>query len=306
LSQNAGTLNPSRGNRRFVLLAIVLGLMGAGLVYIATSRDSSSTSSQQSSVQPVPVVVAKVDVAARTPLTQEMLDVKLLPPDAVSPSAFTDVQIAVGQVTRFPLAAGEQVLSSKVISVDGRLGRSLSFVIPEGKRAFAINADSVQNAGGLLLPGDYVDVIVIHDVDFVDPADPSNRETENAFLVQTIMQNVEVLAVAQVVVDVVEVPVEAEAGAEGAEGAAVPAEGEEEAGSTQRVRNTEAAAQPGAATVTLAVTPEEAERLYLAESNGQIRLAVRPFGDDETVPIDFQTELELYPQDIPNPFQVLR
>jgi pilus assembly protein CpaB len=251
------------------------------------------------------VVVAKVDVAARTALTQEMLDVKLLAPDAVSPLAFTDVQTAVGQVTRFPLTAGEQVLTSKVVSVEAGVSRSLSFVIPEGKRGFSITASEVQNAGGLVLPGDYVDIIVLHDVEFLnDPADPGSRETVSSYLVQTLMQNVEVLAVAQTVVDVVEVPVEGEEGAEGQ--AAAPAEGEEEEGSTQRVRNSEAAAIPGAATITIAVTPEEAERLYLAEANGRIRLSVRPFGDDETVPVDYQTKIELFPQDIPNPFQALR
>jgi len=251
----------------------------------------------------VPVVVAKVDVAARTALTQDMLDVKLLAPEAVSPQAFTDVNIAVGQVTRFPLTQGEQVLTSKVVNVDAGVGRSLSFVIPEGKRGFAISANEVQNAGGLVLPGDYVDIVVIHDVEFLnDPADPSSRETVPSYLVQTLMQNVEVLAVAQAVVDVVEVPVEAEEGA----AATAPVEGEEETGSTQRVRNSEAPAIPSAATITIAVTPEEAERLYLAEANGRIRLSVRPFGDDETVPVDYQVKTELFPQDVPNPFQSLR
>ena len=181
----------------------------------------------------------------------------------------------------------------------------------EGKRGFAITATEVQNAGGLVLPGDYVDFVVLHDVEFLnDPADPSSRETVASFLVQTLMQNVEVLAVAQTVVDVVEVPVETEEGAVGATGAqpsAAPAEGEDlEEGSTQRVRNSEAAPLPGAATITIAVTPEEAERLYLAEANGTVRLTVRPFGDDETVPVDYQTKIELIPQDVPNPFQSLR
>ncbi len=120
MSQNAGTLNPARGNRRFILLAIVLGLMGAGLVYVATSRNSTTTVPDTSTVQPVPVVVAKVDIPARTRITQEMLDVKLLQPEALSPLAFTNVQTAVGQVTRYPLTVGEQVLSTKVVNVKQR------------------------------------------------------------------------------------------------------------------------------------------------------------------------------------------
>jgi pilus assembly protein CpaB len=312
-------LNPTRGNRRFILLAIVLGLMGAGLVYVATSRSSGSSGNDGGSAQSVPVVVAKADIPARTAITQDMLDVKLLPPDAVSPLAFTSVQSAVGQVTRYPLAVDEQVLTSKVVDVSGgaSVSRSLSFVIPEGKRGFAINASEVQNAGGLVLPGDYVDIILMQDVDYLsNPADPSSRTTEPSYVAQTLMQNVEVLAVAQTVVDVVDVPNQEQdtnpAGATGATGATGPtgaqgdtADSDTDSGS-QRVRNSEAAANPGASTVTIAVTPQEAELLYLAEQNGQIRLSVRPFGDDKTEDVDYQLKTELLPPDLPSPFGALR
>ena len=66
--------------------------MGAGLVYVAMSRNSTSTSNNASVVQNVPVVVAKTDIPARTTITQEMLDVKLVPQEAISPLAFPSVQ----------------------------------------------------------------------------------------------------------------------------------------------------------------------------------------------------------------------
>jgi pilus assembly protein CpaB len=286
LSQNAGTLSPSRGNRRFILLAIVLGLMGAGLVYVATSRNSTSTSSSTSTVQNVPVVVAKTDIPARTTITQEMLDVKLLPQEAISPLAFTNVQTAVGQVTRYPLTEGEQVLSSKVVNTNAGVGRSLSFVLPEGKRGFAINASEVENAGGLVLPGDYVDIYLMQDRTVGD-------NTDSAYSVQVLMQNVEVLAVATTVVDVVEVPVEATP-TDGTSAASATSSDSTD-GNTQRVRNSEAQPNPGASTVTLALTPEEAEKIYLAEANGRIRLAVRPFGENDVVDVAPQTRDELAP-----------
>ena len=192
-------------------------------------------------------------------------------------------------MTRFPLVAGEQVLPNKVVNLSGRstaLGRSLSFVIPEGKRGFAVTVSQVANAGGLVLPGDYVDILVIYDVEFPKPGS-TDRQTADSFLVQTVLQNVEVLAVSQGIVDVVPQP----------PGGAV-AEGE------QRVRNSEASPDPEARTVTLALSPQEAQRLYLAEGNGRIRLAVRPYGDGETLPIDYSTELELFPPSLPNPFNV--
>jgi len=98
----------------------------------------------------------------------------------------------------------------------------------------------------------------------------------------TLFQNVEVLAVSQSVVDVVP--------------EATPSAG------GQRVRNSEAKASPDANTVTLALTPEQAQRLYLAESNGRIRIAVRHFGDADVQPIDPLLQIELIPPNLPNPF----
>ena len=292
MSQNAGALTPSRGNRRFIILAIVLGMMGAGLVYVATSRTSDSGGG--GSAADTAVVVAKTDIPARTVVTQSMVEVKLVPAENAAPLAFSTLDQVVGQATRFPVTVGEQVLSSKVVTLSGNsaaVSRSLSFVIPEGRRGFAITASEVMDAGGLVLPGDYVDIVVLYDVQF---RSTDGVETVESYVVQHLMQNIEVLAVAQSIVDVVETP--AEGGSNNGAGAS----------DTQRVRNSEAKPNHEAITVTLALTPEEAQRLYLAEANGKIRLAVRPYGDTETLPVDYQTKLELIPQDLPNPFQALR
>jgi pilus assembly protein CpaB len=273
----------------------VLGLMGAGLVYVATSRGSDTDTGSSSAAADTPVVVAKTNIPARTVITQSMVDVKLVPSDDATPLAYGSVDDVVGKATRFPVTVGEQVLSSKIVDLTGQstaVSRSLSFVIPEGKRGFAVTTDQVQDAGGLVLPGDYVDIVVIYNVQFRN--DGGVEEVEN-YVAQTLMQNVEVLAVSQAIVDVVETPV-GDNGSSNSTGTS----------DTQRVRNSEAKPDPGAITVTLSLTPDEAQRVYLAEMNGQLRFAVRPYGDDETLPVDYQTKLELIPQDLPNPFQALR
>jgi pilus assembly protein CpaB len=293
MSQNAGALTPSRGNRRFIILAIVLGMMGAGLVYVATSRTSDSDSGGGSAADTA-VVIAKADIPARTVVTQSMVEVKLVPAENAAPLAFSSLDQVVGQATRFPVTVGEQVLSSKVVALSGNsaaVSRSLSFVIPEGRRAFAITATEVFGAGGLVLPGDYVDIVVLYDVQF---RGSNGVETVESYVVQHLMQNIEVLAVAQAIVDVVETPASGGTGSNAG------------ASDTQRVRNSEAKPNHEAVTVTLALTPEESQRIYLAEANGRIRLAVRPYGDNETLPVDYQTKLELIPQNLPNPFQALR
>ena len=282
MSRNATALNPGRGNRQFIILALVLGLIGAGLVYVATSRNSTSTGG--GGPADTPVMVAKFDIAARTTITSDMLEVRLVPADTRSALAFGSIEEVAGKVTRFPISANEQVLSSKVVDLSSgssATARSLSYIVPAGKRGFAINASEVRDVGGLLLPGDYVDVLVRYDVDFRTP--DGGTETEDAFLAHVLLQNVEVLAVSQTMVD-------------------VAAQTQLDA-SGQRERISEANPDPSAATITLALTPEDAQLIFLAEANGEIRFALRPYGDAEERPIDYSTELELIPANLPNPFQ---
>jgi pilus assembly protein CpaB len=292
MSRSVAAVSPGKANRRFIYLAVGLGLLGAILVYAAFSRSSGGGGGPADT----PVVVAKADIAARTRITASMVEVRLVNADERAALAFTETAAVVGQVTRFPITANEQVLSSKVVSLDASpsgVNPALSFVVPQGKRGIAINVSEVQNAGGLVLPGDYVDVLVVYDVQFQDkPADPTSRQTEPDFFVQTILQNVEVLAVSQGVVDTVPAATPV-AGANGASG---------QAPNTPAVRNTESAPNPSAATVTLALSPDEAQRVYLAESNGTIRLSVRSFGDSQLPQVDYITKLDLMPKNLPNPY----
>jgi pilus assembly protein CpaB len=277
MSRNAAAMSPGRANRRFVLLAITLGLIGAVLVYVAFSRSSTDSGGSKAGGQEVAVVVAKQEIPARTKITQAMLDVRLIAPESRSEFAYGDPVEVVGQVTRFPIAANEQVLSSKVVNLAPgatAASRALSLVIPQGKRGFAIAASSIQNAGGLVLPGDYVDIVIIYDVAF-------GGDEQGSYLVQTLMQNIEVLAVAQGVVDIVP--------------EATPTAG------GQRVRNSEGHPDPGASTVTLALTPEQLQKIYLAEANGRIRLSLRPYGEGGERPVEFIVKNELYPPNLPRP-----
>ena len=279
MSRSLAAITTGSSNRRFIMLAIALGLVGAILVYVAASRGSSTSGGGPADTA---VVVAKTDIPARTKITQSMIEVRLVAADSASQFAFTDVAEVVDQVTRFPIAANEQVLTTKVVELSGSSSassRSLSFVVPQGRRGIAVNITQVQNAGGLVLPGDYVDVLVVYDVDF---RTGEGSQTEDSFIVMTLFQNIEVLAVSQTVVDIVP--------------AATATAG------SQRVRNSESKPTPDAATVTLALTPEEAQRIYLAESNGRLRLSVRPFGDAEARPIDPLLEIDLFPPNLPNPF----
>jgi pilus assembly protein CpaB len=286
----AGTAAGST-NRRLLLLALVAGAVAAILVYAALSRSSESTGGATSAASMVSAVVARQDIPARTKITSSMVEVRQVPTDAHSELAYTDLSQVVGQVTRYPIATNEELLSTKVVSLTSvaKTGDSLSYVIPEGSRAISIEVTQVISSGGLVLPGDYVDIIGVFDVTF---GAGDQETTADKYFSRIILQNIEVLAVAQTVVDTVP-----EAGTTtGTDGETTTTDA-----SGQRVRNTDVAPVPTASTVTLSVTPQEAQLLFLAEENGVLRLAVRPYGDATVQDIPFVAETDLIPSNLPRP-----
>jgi len=265
----AGAGGPaSRINRRYLLFTIIFAALSAILVYAAVSRGSGGTTTQaESATLTGSMVVARSDIPARTQITADMLTLKDVPLDVRPAAALTSVDDAVGKVTRYPISAGEELTASKIVSLQAsQTTDSLSFVVPKGMRAISIQADQVISAGGLILPGDYVDIMSV-----LDGVKADGSVIQN-YVVKTILQNVQVLAVAQNVADVA-------AGADN--------------GSTSGTASSTAKPNPNATTLTILTTPEQSELLFLAEANGKLRAVVRGFGDSDTPALNpiFQSDL---------------
>ncbi len=187
----------------------------------------------------VAVVVAATDLPVATRLTRDLIQTKKVPEDQVPEGAFTSAAEVLGKITVAEVRAGE-VLTDRVVREPGaELG--LSFIVPEGMRAVTVALDEVSGVAGLARPGDHVDVICTFDM------------PDQVSLSRIILQDVELLAVGTQLV-----PTEKK-----------KAEGEKGRAPARKV----------APTATLAVTPEDAEKLVLAATKGRIRLALRRAGD---------------------------
>jgi pilus assembly protein CpaB len=151
-------------NRTLLIFALVLGLLCAILVGVYLSGQGGSDSNGSTSSATLPVVVAIQDIPPLTVVTDTMLTVKNVPADVAVIGAFANPVDVVGQTTQVQVTAGEQVLPSKVTSVvsaSNLYGNNapLSLLLPPGTRAFAIEVSQVASAGGLIRPGDHVDII---------------------------------------------------------------------------------------------------------------------------------------------------
>jgi pilus assembly protein CpaB len=273
-----------RSGKIIIFVALALGLVSAMLVYFSLSGSGEEEETVTTTGASQPVVIATKDIGAGKHITSDMVELRSIPESAVHPSAYGDIESVVGKVARFPISADEQVLTNKVTSsylattADGEV--PLAYIVPEGMRAMAVEVEQVISAGGLVLPGDFVDVIMVVTIESELPP-PLNE----SHLALTILQNVEVLAVDQEIAEVVP-----EGSAE-SEGDGSAGDGAEEV--AQRVPINQPDPNPEAITATLAVTPEQAQILAMADEFADIRLALRPFGDSEEQVISSMTDFEL-------------
>jgi len=244
---------PKGSGRGLLLLALVFAAVAAILAFVALSRGSDNKD-EAAAADTKTVVVAARDIAARTELESEMLKTIDVPVDSALSNTYSDPSALVGQTTRYPLVENEQVTSLKIGVTDDVKDQGLSFVLPAGTRAFAIRVSEESGAGGLILPGDLVDVIAIFDEGLVG--------VDKAV---TLIQNIEVLAVAQEAQE--PVPPAAETTA-----TPVPS-------GTLGERPEDVEPNPKARTVTLAVTQEQAQLLALVQAKGDLALSLRSYGD---------------------------
>lgn len=246
-------------NKLLLISALVLGLLFAVLVGVYLSSLDGGNGTGSTSTTTVPVVVATQDIPAATTITPDMVAVKAVPSDLALTGVLSESSAAIGQTTQVAIAAGEQIIPSKVAGSATAITQyganaPLSVIIPDGKRGFSIAVSPVAASGGLIRAGDYVDVLSTTGGGTTDTG--QQQEASSCY----VLQNMQVLAV----------------------GATLSRT------TSDTDANGIAAVAPdsSATTMTLAVTPLEASALAAAQQgvagggvDNQLWLSLRKFSD---------------------------
>ena len=145
----------------------------------------------------------------------------------------------LGSVVREPIAQGEPIIARKIVRA-GDSGYMAAYLEP-GMRAMAIRVTVETAAGGFILPGDHVDVVLTRETNLGNIGAAEGDRSK--FTSATVMQNVKVLAIDQ----------------------------------STRAGDDEQAVI--GATATLEVSPTAAEALALAKSEGELSLVLRSYAD---------------------------
>lgn len=232
--------------------AQVIGILVAGVAGVAAFammngmvNQKKETITKQVVINSTEVLVAAKDIGLGEIIAEHHFTWQKWPLDGVKPGMITEARSSqmhelAGSIARSPIIAGEPITVHKLVKAGQ--GGVVSAILPSGFRAVSTRIEPRTAVGGLILPNDHVDVILIRSM--------RSRGGKEDFVADTLFRNVRVLAIGQ--------QIEAASGKKSADSS----------GSTT--------------TATLELTPRQAELLALANSMGEITLSLRSVADLKT------------------------
>ncbi len=163
--------------KRIWIITGLLALLTTSLIYLYLKQVEAAA--QANTFEMSEVVVALTTIPMHTKVTEDMLEIREIPTEAVHKDTYTAIEEVVGGTTTTELIAGEQVLSERIVAADE--AAELSYRIPENMRAITVATSEVDGVGGYVMAGDKLDILV------------SFAPSEGAQVVYTQLQNIEVL-----------------------------------------------------------------------------------------------------------------
>lgn len=168
----------------FFILALISGLIAAGSTYIYLNNAKLTPT-----VTLKPLVVAKVDISARTVIQPNQIMLKDVPSQGYPQGGASTIQSVVGAVSLVNLTAGDALVNNVLQrpaqpAETPSLPDSSGLAVPDGKRAVAIPIGLVSGVGYSVRPGDYVDILVTMEI---KDATGDNSQTLTSLAAQDVL-----------------------------------------------------------------------------------------------------------------------
>lgn len=239
-----------------LIIAIILAAVAAVVVLRFSAKDEpappvAAGEPVQQQIATTNVYVARQPIPIGTVVTEDMISQQPWPQHLVVNGFITSDsdQKIPGMVTRGAFQQDEPFLLSKLSNPSDP--NFLAGSLPKGMRVLTIQTNEIEGVAGFIFPGDFVDVMLTHDVKELglSPTDGKPREESDA-ITETLLTNVKVLAV------------------------------------DQRAAGTSPTDQNGnllvPRSVSLMVSQADAQRLRLSQQKGTLTLSLRSLADRES------------------------
>ena len=157
--------DPNRRGRYIVILGVVLALVAGGAAYYAINQAQQQAG--QNGLQTVTIVVAKREIPARKAIELDDVTVRNVPVDDTNAQGvFSDTTKVIGLVPSVRILIGQPVYAN-LLGTGSQVG-TLVILEPgetisptsENWRAVSLTVPDDRAVGGLIRPGDTVDVFV--------------------------------------------------------------------------------------------------------------------------------------------------
>ena len=258
-----------------IVLVIIAIIIAAGAVFGVITYINSIKASFEEGVEAVEVLVAAQnipkEVAVEDLVSAGMIEIKGIPRVYLAEGVLTSLDEYEGYVVAAPINEGEQITTTKFIRPE-EIG--LAFIVPDGMIAVSIPFNEIIGVSNLINVGDRVNIIATffpeEGLSFESLAQVGEEQPGEEIVntgtkevlegvkqdtTKTLLWNIEVLCIGTRITTADET-----AGTGGIFGG----QQETDKGSTE------------INTVTLAVTPEDSERLVFSEEVGSVWLALVP------------------------------
>jgi pilus assembly protein CpaB len=172
-----------------VIILVVATVMGGSAALLTRSWIKHQMNVSPANQPASTIVVAAESLAYGTPMTADSVVEIPWFSDTLPEGAFAAKNELLNggrRVVLSPMKRGEAVLRSKITGPGQRA--SLASLLDEGKRAVTISVDDVRGVAGFVLPGDFVDIVLI--------ADDGTPKRENYS--DILLEHIKVLAIDQV------------------------------------------------------------------------------------------------------------
>lgn len=160
-------MDPRRRARIILILGVLLALgAGAGTFFYASSAQTAAPAPEEPKVE---VLVAARELPARTAITAADIKVAKLAVDAAPPTGLKDPKEAIGKILVTNVSTNEPLLPTKFAAVERAftvfpIGEKLEPGSPHYRVMTIIVPDNFA-AGGILVPGDNVDIMYVFSFD---------------------------------------------------------------------------------------------------------------------------------------------
>lgn len=186
---------------RLVVLGVAVAAGGLAALLAGRSGDKPAQAPEPVvQFETVDVLVASQDLSAGSTLKPEEMRWQMWPAASAGPGTIRKadrpdaIEQLTGYVVRASFTSGEPIQEARLVKINA--AGYLAAILPTGMRAIATEINTETGAGGFVVPGDHVDVIVSR-----RDREAEKRNGFETYSSETIINNARVLAIDQTVED---------------------------------------------------------------------------------------------------------